>query len=127
MNEVKSTLLTLSLRILSGRRLLPFCMFVLIFCLSWCISVAQAERNTSLIRFNATTSVFRIDAGDTSYVLGINEHQQVQTLYWGKRLPASDNFPAARAISSPASFDLPITTTPQEFVGWGEDYLSSLT
>jgi len=71
------------------------------------------------VRFDAKAQVFRLDGGDVSYVLGINEHHQVQTLYWGRRLSQSDSFAAARAGSEASSFEASINTTPQEFVGWG--------
>jgi alpha-galactosidase len=71
------------------------------------------------VQFDAATQIFRIDAAQSTYVFGINENAQVQTLYWGRRLPASDHFAAAKSTPGPSSFDLPVTTTPQEFVGWG--------
>ena len=80
---------------------------------------ASAESGTATIRFDAATRVFRIDAADTSYVFGVNENQQLQSLYWGKRLGPDDSFPPAKAMPEAAAFDRPITTTPHEFVGWG--------
>src|SRR5277367_192662 len=78
-----------------------------------------AQNASALIRFDENTRVFRIDAADTTYVLGVNENQQIQTLYWGKHLPESDHFTAARSMPASAAFDPPVNTTPQEFVGWG--------
>ena len=77
-----------------------------------------AQQAGTSVRFDQNTRVFHIDAADTSYVLGVNEHEEVQALYWGKRLAVSDTFPAAKAHMG-ASFDLSNTVTPQEFVGWG--------
>jgi alpha-galactosidase len=84
-----------------------------------CVAVARAQSAPTAVQFDAATKVFRIDAAETTYVLGINENGQVQTLYWGKRLSASDHFAAAKVMPGASSFDLPVTTTPQEFVGWG--------
>jgi Glycosyl hydrolase family 36 N-terminal domain len=119
MNEARYNGFTPSPRLCSRRLLLQARIFALILGASLCIPVTMAQPNTAAIRFDAATRVFRIDAGDTSYILGINEQQQVQTLYWGKRLLASDTFAAVRAMPAVASFDLPVTTTPHEFVGWG--------
>lgn len=83
------------------------------------LSNASAQSNSAVIRFDESTKVFRIDTSRTTYVLGVNENQQVQSLYWGARLPESDHFPAAKAMPEHASFDLPVTTTPHEYVGWG--------
>jgi alpha-galactosidase len=71
------------------------------------------------VRYNPATRVFRMDAADTSYVIGINEHQQIQTLYWGKRLAVSDSLPAATSIPQLSSFEPSIDITPQDYVGWG--------
>jgi alpha-galactosidase len=81
--------------------------------------LVQAQSDKASIRFDQQTQVFRIDAADMSYVLGINEKKQVQTLYWGKRLSNADYFAAAHATPGSSSFDLPINTTGQEFVAWG--------
>ncbi len=79
----------------------------------------QAQSTSASIRFDENMRVFRIDAAQTTYVFGVNEKQQLQTLYWGKRLADGDHFAAAKAMPESASFDLSTTTTPQEFVGWG--------
>ncbi|WP_183809936.1 alpha-galactosidase [Tunturibacter empetritectus] len=81
----------------------------------------QAQSNDAAIRFDSRTQVFRIDAADMSYVLGINDKKQVQTLYWGKRLSAADNFAMAHSDPGMSSFDSSINTTRQEFVAWGGD------
>ena len=70
-------------------------------------------------QFNPQTKVFRIEGGDVSYVLGINEKKQVQSLYWGGRLNAEDSFATAISNAQASSFDLAINTTRQEFTGWG--------
>lgn len=71
------------------------------------------------VTFDGATRVFRLDAAQTSYVFGINQNGQLQSLYWGSRLSEADHFPAAKATSGYSAFDLPVTTTPQEFTGWG--------
>jgi alpha-galactosidase len=82
-----------------------------------CAGLYAQQPGTS-IRFDEASKVFHIDAADMSYVLGINENQEVQALYWGKRLQAGDTFAAAKSHPG-RSFDLSNTVTPQEFVGWG--------
>jgi alpha-galactosidase len=71
------------------------------------------------VRFDHATRIFHIDAAGTSYVFGINEHADLQALYWGKRLASGDTFPAAKATPEAASFDLSFNVTPHEFAGWG--------
>ena len=66
-----------------------------------------------------STHVFRFDGGNASYVFGVNERGELQTLYWGGRIGARDSLPAAHSNPEAASFDSPYTTTPQEYAGWG--------
>jgi alpha-galactosidase len=79
---------------------------------------ALGQANVPSIVFDNQTRVFRIDAADMSYVFGINEKKQVQTLYWGKRLSAADSFAAAQSGPDLPGFDKSINMTQQEFTGW---------
>src|SRR5580693_9189663 len=72
--------------------------------------------NSSLAQ---TAQVFRLDGGDSTYAFGVNEHSELQPLYWGGRLGAHDVVPPAHSLPEVASFDSPHTTTPQEYAGWG--------
>jgi alpha-galactosidase len=91
----------------------------LVAVVSACAPGLRAQAQAASIDYDATTRVFRMDAAGVSYILGLNEAGEVQTLYWGKRPPQSDHFATAKQMPGAASFDLPVTTTPQEFVGWG--------
>ncbi len=64
-------------------------------------------------------TIFRLDGGETTYVFGVNEQRELQTIYWGGRLGANDPFPSPRAAREAASFDSPVNTTPEEYAGWG--------
>ncbi len=61
-----------------------------------------------------------LNAGESTYVVGINEQRMPQTLYWGSALPATATLPRARSSPERASFDPPIATTALEYAGWGE-------
>ena len=74
---------------------------------------------TTVARFDVATKVFRLDGGNTSYVFGVNARGELQQLYWGGRLGATDSFPQARALPEWASFDSSYNNTPQEYAGWG--------
>jgi alpha-galactosidase len=71
------------------------------------------------VSFDSATRVFRMDAADVSYVFGVNDLQQLQTIYWGQGLAAGDRFPAAQSGRGFTAFDLPINVTQHEFAGWG--------
>jgi alpha-galactosidase len=79
----------------------------------------NAQTKSTSIRFDKQTQVFHIDAADMSYVLGINEQKEIQTLYWGKRLNAEDSFGVTHSAPGLSGFDSSINTTQQEFTGWG--------
>jgi alpha-galactosidase len=63
--------------------------------------------------------VFRLDGGGVSYVFGVNDHKELQAMYWGHRLPGSQQFAPPRQGHEVASFDGPVTVTPHEYIGWG--------
>jgi alpha-galactosidase len=71
------------------------------------------------INYDASTRIFRMDAADISYAMGINEDGELQTLYWGKRLREKDPIPSPKSEGGSSAFDLSVNATPQEFVGWG--------
>lgn len=93
--------------------------FILLACVLFSGPLMFALSSDATMQFDKSTMVFRMDAADVSYVIGINEHQQVQSLYWGKRLRAIDTFTSAKAMPEMSSFDMAINTTPHEFVSWG--------
>jgi alpha-galactosidase len=83
-------------------------------------TLAQSHTDTpAQIHYDDTAHTFRIDAAGVSYVFGVNQSGELQTLYWGKRLRASDPFPEAHADPGTSGFDLLVNATPQEFAGWG--------
>ena len=71
------------------------------------------------IHFDQAGKVFRLDASGTTYAFGINDHHELQTIYWGSALAAGDNLPPAARNAGAAAFDLPMSTNPEEYAGWG--------
>jgi alpha-galactosidase len=71
------------------------------------------------IRFLEDRRIFVLDAGDVTYAFGVNQRNELQHLYWGKRLWRDDDLAAARIQPGWASFDLSPTTTPDEYPAWG--------
>ena len=78
-----------------------------------------ASAQPASVSFDAGAKTFRLDGGATTYVFGVNPRGELQQLYWGGRLAASDAFPQAAPMPEWASFDSSTTTTPQEYAGWG--------
>src|SRR5665213_2135206 len=82
-------------------------------------AVCLAAAAPASIRFDATSKVFRLDAAGMTYAFGINDQDELQTIYWGAAIASGDHMAAAVQNAGVASFDLPVSTTPQEYAGWG--------
>jgi alpha-galactosidase len=83
------------------------------------VSWPATAQSTADIRYDETARTFRLEAADVSYVLGVNQEGELQSLYWGQRLRPADPIPAAQVDKGTSSFELPVNATPQEYVGWG--------
>lgn len=103
----------------AGPRMLRILFYWFLVCTCWPGGRMVAQSRAPEIRFDGTTRVFSISAAGMSYVFGVNENGQLQAMYWGKRLGAGDRFAATKAMPEVSGQDLPINTTPQEFMGWG--------
>jgi len=80
-------------------------------------SLAAAE--TASVTYEAASKTFRLDGGGVTYAIGVNSRGELQTLYWGGALGASDGFGKTEPMKEWASFDSTYTNTPQEYAGWG--------
>ena len=96
---------------------------VLVGCMLACVGQAplsaQSSPRAAAVAYDASTHVFRMDAAQTSYVMGVNEHGELETLYWGKRLADSDHLGPATIAPRVAGLDSSESTTPRDYVGWG--------
>src|SRR4051794_11331113 len=88
-----------------------------VLCALWAGLMGAAQGSGG--NYDGTTKVFRLDGGNTTYAFGVNSRGELQQLYWGGRLAATDRVPAAVPKREAASFDSSYTTTPQEYAGWG--------
>ena len=71
------------------------------------------------IRFDESNKTFRLDAAKVTYAFGVDDKGQLQSLYWGPRLAASDRLPAAVAPAAGDAIDGNINRVRQEYSGWG--------
>ncbi len=60
-----------------------------------------------------------LDAGNMTYVMGVNEQGILQSLYWGTKLSAGGFVPRAKSLPERASQYAPAATTPQEYPAYG--------
>jgi alpha-galactosidase len=92
----------------------------LLFCsLTVVVQTASAQYAPPAAAPAPSGPVFRLDGGNMTYAFGVNERGELQQLYWGGKLAATDAIPPARSKPEWASFDSPYTNTPQEYAGWG--------
>lgn len=78
---------------------------------------AQAARPS--VNYLPDKKLWVLQADQLSYVMGLNERNELQFLYWGKKLWREEDLRAAQSNPEWASFDLSPTTTPEEYPGWG--------
>src|SRR5271170_40081 len=76
-------------------------------CLAGTVSPASAQAAGAVaaqIRYDETVHTFRMDGADVSYVFGVNQNGELQSLYWGKRLSPADPIPPARTDGGTSAF-----------------------
>ena len=73
------------------------------------MSAASADS----ISYDAASKSFELKAGAVSYVFGINERGELQTVHWGGRLAERDALPAANVGRDRSSFE-PTTNLVQQ-------------
>jgi alpha-galactosidase len=79
---------------------------------------AHAARAQS-IEYRPDAKLWVIQAGNFTYAIGVDERNWLQSLYWGPRIDRAGDIRAAHSLPERAAFDLPSTTTPQEYAAWG--------
>ena len=84
---------------------------------------AEPEPSCS-IRYLSSLKVWVLETQRTSYVMGLNERNELQSLYWGKKLEGTNDFAAAHSHREHASFDSSETMTNLEYPGWGGIYFN---
>ena len=69
------------------------------------LAAALGLAQPAMKSYDAAAKVFRLDGGNVSYVFGVNPRGELEQMYWGGRLGATDTFPQARPMREWASFD----------------------
>src|SRR6266545_959927 len=70
------------------------------------------------VRWLAPRKLWVLETAHTSYVIGVNERNAVQNVYWGARLTRDQDLPAARTASDFA-FESREGLTAEEYPAWG--------
>jgi alpha-galactosidase len=105
----------LKMRFCNALQLVP----VTILLFAGVFSTAQDVGAREVFHYDDSTRVFRIDAAAETYAFGVNASGELQSIYWGGRLLASDPLPAAHTETEVPPFESPVAVNPQEYAGWG--------
>ncbi len=89
-----------------------------ILCAPFLLFALTATAQTA-VREDHARQQWLIDAGLSTYVVGVNDQGMLQSLYWGPKLAKDAQLPAAKMHAERASMDPPIATTPLEYPAWG--------
>jgi alpha-galactosidase len=81
-------------------------------------STAAGQAEASAATYDAQSRTFRMDGSGVSYVFGLNQKGELQSLYWVNTVGKNDAFPTPHSAPGRASFDAAVNATPQEYVGW---------
>ena len=80
--------------------------------------LSGTSHSAEQVQFIPNKKLWVLQAGDESYAFGVNERDELQSAYWGQRLPAED-FAPLHSLAGWSSFDPTTAATPQEYPGWG--------
>ncbi len=93
--------------------------------LRWCVTlfllINYWPTALAAIQYSPEKKVWVLQAGETTYAMGVNERGELQSIYWGGRVARDADFSTPHSRPEVASFDLTNTTTPQEYPGWGAE------
>jgi alpha-galactosidase len=85
-------------------------------------ALGEGAMNSAPVRYVPDLRVWVLSTGRTTYVMGLNEREELQTLYWGGKLASDHDLSTARSHAEHASFDSSETMTNLEYPGWGGRY-----
>ena len=81
--------------------------------LLFCVAPAIAQS----VQFDQSRKLWFLQTRNTTYVMGLNEANELQHLYWGKRVPTSD-FSSAH-LAEAYGFESREGMSPEEYPAWG--------
>ena len=73
----------------------------------------------SLPRFLSNRRLWVLDGGPATFLVGVNEREELQHVYWGGRLWRDEDLAGANSMPQYDGVDPSSTTTPEEYPGWG--------
>ena len=86
------------------------------------LEAAMPANDNAPARYLPDLKVWVLTTDRTSYLIGLNERNELQSLYWGEKLASGRDVFAAHSRPEHASFDSSETMTNNEYPGWGGRY-----
>ncbi len=74
--------------------------------------------NAQPVRWIPASKLWVLDTARTSYVIGVNELNEIQSLYWGRKLTREQDLTPAHTAADYA-FESREGMTTEEYPGWG--------
>ena len=88
--------------------------------LTACLMVSLARpAQAAPIRYLPEQKLWVLQTDHSTYVVGVNEREELQNVYWGERIARDDDFKVTHSRPEHASFDSSETMTNLEYPGWG--------
>ena len=84
------------------------------------LGLCSAANGADAIHYSPTQKAWFLDTSHTTYVVGVNENGELQSMYWGEKLTRDEDLAPAHSNPEWASFDSSATTTNLEYPGWGD-------
>lgn len=84
--------------------------------------VPAGARGQGIVRYVPDLRIWILSTERTTYAVGLNEHDELQTVYWGAKLTSDHDLSPARLRPEHASFDSSETMSNLEYPGWGGRY-----
>ena len=81
-------------------------------------TMAKAALTAAPVRYVEESKIWVLETDHTSYVIGVNEQNVLQNLYWGKKITRDQDFLPAHTLEA-FPFSSPYKRTPEEYPGWG--------
>jgi alpha-galactosidase len=81
-------------------------------------SVARAAPSDPSVRYLPASKVWILETDHTSYVVGVNEQNTLQNLYWGKKITRDQDF-SPEEVKAEVAFGSRLGLMREEYPGWG--------
>ncbi len=83
---------------------------------------ADTATTATPIRYLPYVKAWILNTNQASYVIGLNERNELQNVHWGEKLKSDHDVAPAHSMDEHASFDSSETMTNIEYPGWGGRY-----